>query len=546
MKEEDYKEVLVADISEHFKSDIVLVVTATDLETDNLHLKISPLNGQDKILKFYNGKFTYYLGVFGKYKIVHVQCGMGSVSRDSSIMTITEALNTTKAKMVVMVGIAFGVDDSKQNIGDVLISESVVPYNSKRIGKNKTIQRGIESQPSQVLLNRLKNIRTWEHFIDENTKAKLIFTRLLSGEELVDNLDYRNELAEIFPDSKGGEMEGAGVYAACGDKVDWILIKGICDFADGEKSKDKIKRQTIAVDSALSICLELFSSLSAFKEIGVSPLEELEKKNEFFQSDNVNDALFALYDISKESYYIEKESDGVFNQLINQYSVWVFGNSGCGKSNMIVRNLSQSDKEYISVNLAPCIGDKVENLFYEIFYELSAKLNGENSKVQPQNFSECIKELIKLFEKYYNDKELIIFIDEIPISSCELQKEFTEKFISLVISKNFKIGLNQIKFVLSSIENPKKHIPLIQQKIHQTMDFMELEYWSNEDITKLVTCIQDALNSSLDEKITTKLIARSKGSPRFIKKFYRSIYTLEKNDTATCEYIMSEIEKDLR
>jgi nucleoside phosphorylase len=41
------------------------------------------------------------------------------------------------------------------------------------------------------------------------------------------------------PEAIGGDMEGAGLYAAAGvAKVDWILVKAICDWADGNKNDD--------------------------------------------------------------------------------------------------------------------------------------------------------------------------------------------------------------------------------------------------------------------------------------------------------------------
>ncbi|MCP4369103.1 MAG: AAA family ATPase, partial [Deltaproteobacteria bacterium] len=57
------------------------------------------------------------------------------------------------------------------------------------------------------------------------------------------------------PEAIGGEMEGAGVYAACQDKkVDWILVKAICDWAN-EKGEDKAARQQKAATNAVAFVL---------------------------------------------------------------------------------------------------------------------------------------------------------------------------------------------------------------------------------------------------------------------------------------------------
>lgn len=51
-------------------------------------------------------------------------------------------------------------------------------------------------------------------------------------------------------------MEGAGLYVACqNSKVDWILVKAICDWADGQKAKDEDARQQLAADNAAAFVL---------------------------------------------------------------------------------------------------------------------------------------------------------------------------------------------------------------------------------------------------------------------------------------------------
>lgn len=545
MSKNTYTDIKREEIEYLLNGELILIVTATDLETTFFHDKITPNAGYDNIIRMYEGNLTYYFGIFGCYKIAHVQCAMGSISRDSSIMTVSTALQKLKSKVVIMIGIAFGVDETKQKIGDVLIAESVIPYNSKRVGRGQTIQRGIEAQSSQILLNRFKNIRTWEHIINGNSNAKLIFTRVLSGEELVDNIKYRKKLTSTFPDSKGGEMEGAGVYSACGSKIDWILVKGICDFANGEKGVNKKNNQEIAIESALSICLELFSSSFAFKDLGILPEALKKETTDLKENPKINEILFDYYDVTKKEYYILRESDNTFNKIFNQYSVWLHGPSGCGKSNLIVRNLLNDGKDFIQVNLSPCIGQDMQSFFNEILYELSSKVEGVTSQIQPKNFSECSKALISLLDKHYKDKEFIIFVEEIPISSEEAHKEFSEKIFSLIISKNFINGLSNVKFVLSSINDPSKNITITQHKIHQHLVFTELKFWETEEIILLIEVIQNALNFSLPPQIKSQLILSSKGSPRFIKKFFRSIYTLNKADEKTLKFLIKEIEREL-
>ena len=104
--------------------------------------------------------------------------------------------------------------------------------------------------PLSWLLNHLKSAELlWEG-------ARVRFGLVLSGEKLVDNLDFRQQLKGFASEAIGGEMEGAGLYVACQDKkVDWMLVKGICDWADGHKAQDKDARQQTAAHNATAFVL---------------------------------------------------------------------------------------------------------------------------------------------------------------------------------------------------------------------------------------------------------------------------------------------------
>ncbi|SEM99967.1 Nucleoside phosphorylase [Chitinophaga rupis] len=538
-----YQEVDSKTIPELLNGSLILLVTATELETKNLHEALSPISGRLSLIKVHGGASTYYFGKFGKYNIAHVQCSMGSVSRASSITTVTDAILFLKVTVVVMIGIAFGVDSTKQNIGDVLISESIIPYDSKRVGSDEIIQRGMEAQCSKILLNRFKNIRDWEYFIREGVLAKLIPTRLLSGEELIDNIDHRNKLIGQNPDSKGGEMEGVGVFAACDGKANWILVKGICDFADGNKGLDKELRQTTAIQSALDACVYVFNSDTAFRDLEIFPASNAPEK-QLVCSIPISKVLFEVYDKSKDAYYIVRGNDANFNIAISQFSVWVFGPSGVGKSNLIIRNLQKGKVDFVQIGLAACVGQDIDVYFTEIFLEIASK-NDPSSKVNlPATFQECSRALFNILKKEYSDRTLIIFVEEIPISSEEDYSSFITKFCSILFTKNLHQELDGIKFVLSSINDPQKYLKAFQQKIHQGVSFFPLEYWSEQDINNLVDLIEKELDFPLPSQSRQRLLGAAKGSPRFVKKFFRSLLTINDFSEPTIRFVLSETERE--
>ncbi|MCC8999661.1 MAG: SUMF1/EgtB/PvdO family nonheme iron enzyme, partial [Candidatus Contendobacter sp.] len=118
-------------------------------------------------------------------------------------------------------------------------------YDLQRIGKDQIVLRGDKPHASPRLIDYFRHAD-----LDWND-AKVEFGLILSGEKLVDNLDYREQLQRLAPEALGGEMEGAGLYVACQEaKVDWIVIKAICDWADGDKKRNKTARQQLAAGNA--------------------------------------------------------------------------------------------------------------------------------------------------------------------------------------------------------------------------------------------------------------------------------------------------------
>ncbi|GAB4121336.1 MAG: hypothetical protein Fur005_34100 [Roseiflexaceae bacterium] len=157
-----------------------------------------------------------------------------------------------------MVGIAFGVDPQKQKIGDILVARQLLSYELQRIGTSNgeltMTVRGDRPSASPMLIDRFRSGEIdW-------FGAAVQFGLVLSGEKLVDNLDFRKQLEQFGPEMIGGEMEGAGLYqAAYAEKVDWVLVKAICDYADGNKGENKDANQQQAATNAAEFVLHVLS-----------------------------------------------------------------------------------------------------------------------------------------------------------------------------------------------------------------------------------------------------------------------------------------------
>jgi nucleoside phosphorylase len=226
----------------------VLLVTVTETETKAIRKIFSGTQ------KHFIGDKTYYeLGEVNGTTSYLVQSEMGMGGAGGAMRTIEKGIELLSPSAVIMVGIAFGVDPVKQQIGDILVCERILDYEVQRVGQvnNDTVvvPRGDKVSVSSRLLNRCRDgAMEWQ---EANEAGKVQFGLILSGAKLVDNRYFREQLRSFAPEAIGGEMEGAGLYAAAhGNKVDWILVKAISDWADGNKAENKQVSQELAATRA--------------------------------------------------------------------------------------------------------------------------------------------------------------------------------------------------------------------------------------------------------------------------------------------------------
>lgn len=195
-----------------------------------------------------NGETYLRLAPISGIEIVRVLSEMGSSGLGASLQTVDQAIRDLHPACVIAVGISFGVDSASQHIGDVLISKRLIPYELQRVTQTGT-ETAIEvrGERPHADVNLLKKAReAWAKLrrskaeSDPSTLGAITarFGDLLSGEKLVDSIDYREQLKSLAPKLIiGGEMEGSGVYvASTKHKTSWIVIKAICDWADGNKN----------------------------------------------------------------------------------------------------------------------------------------------------------------------------------------------------------------------------------------------------------------------------------------------------------------------
>jgi nucleoside phosphorylase len=256
------------------KTDVLLVTTA-EIEKRAVLSRLGALPGQKKVLVGSLGNLTYRIGQFGRYATGHVHTTQGADGRQGATLTVREALAGGNFKACLVIGIAFGFDRRAQRLGDILVADQVQPYEHAKVqGKGEQITpRGTPMSCGNVLSERFRNrMSDWDR---QRTVTRVAIHQgtVLSGAKLINSAPFRDRLYETFKALKpvGGEMEGHGAYASAeaGKLREIVLVKAICDWADGDKND---RAQPFAADAAVDACHHLLSKPDVLHDLKAKDL----------------------------------------------------------------------------------------------------------------------------------------------------------------------------------------------------------------------------------------------------------------------------------
>lgn len=105
------------------------------------------------------GSRTYRdLGTINGTRVVHTLSQMGSGVLGGAQQTIAKAIAALQPRAIIAIGVAFGVDDQKQKLGDILVSRQLWLYESQRKGANGDLVRGDRARASSRLINYFEGV----------------------------------------------------------------------------------------------------------------------------------------------------------------------------------------------------------------------------------------------------------------------------------------------------------------------------------------------------------------------------------------------------
>lgn len=214
---------------------------------------------RDQVLKILGtGTVTSYRDMQKEYGFVYqkvsiqdikiavvTQTGMGMAM--SSSLT-TRAILAFNPKLVIMIGICAGRRD-KVNLGDILFADQVYDYTAGKISKGEKFVRprsiSLDDEIKQILLSPEMNIQDINGLIRakwmENSipvsKSEVYIKAMGTGTSVIDDENIIEDAKKNQDELYGIDMEAYGVALASDVlHTPWLIVKGVQDFADGNKN----------------------------------------------------------------------------------------------------------------------------------------------------------------------------------------------------------------------------------------------------------------------------------------------------------------------
>ena len=178
----------------------------------------------------------YYVGKWGEIPVAVIQTGMGGNGAYGSWYETKKVLkNLPHLKYIFAVGICGGVR-GKVEMGDVVVSEYIWGYSELKMAEPCWT-----SCSHYIPLNGNNLYNCLSRAAHQPPNAVIKFGTVMSGSWLIKSTAIQEQLLAICRDAKAFEMEGDGIvkaYYGHKKKVEYLVVKGVCDFGDEHKNDD--------------------------------------------------------------------------------------------------------------------------------------------------------------------------------------------------------------------------------------------------------------------------------------------------------------------
>ena len=154
----------------------------------------------------------FYFGKIGENIVALVRSAQGATGNAAAQATCQDVIDELSPKVIVLLGVCFGMIEHEQSLGDLLVSTRIAFYCQGRINKDSSVSFRSPQPECERRLRRAFHFakETWTAPGDGKINPKVHFGLVLSGPQLIDNEERKEELRKAFPQAIGGEMEAEG------------------------------------------------------------------------------------------------------------------------------------------------------------------------------------------------------------------------------------------------------------------------------------------------------------------------------------------------
>jgi len=246
----------------------VVIVTALEKERDAVlrHLD-SPQRVESKNRVVYKSRLQLEDSNNGYQVLLLCLGGMGNVQ---SATAVTQGIDVWSPTVIILTGIMGGVEESERFLGDLIIAEQIVGYELGKVDDRGIKPRFEVLRPTHSLIEKARHfpIEKWvfqpKFLRPDGSSGRIIpqvhFGVVASGEKVIADTLTVAELQRSWIKLIGIEMEGFGTASAVYQSEAapaMLMVKGICDWANSNKSDDW---QAYAADVAASYVVNFLKS----------------------------------------------------------------------------------------------------------------------------------------------------------------------------------------------------------------------------------------------------------------------------------------------
>lgn len=458
-------------------------------------------------------EFRYYSSIFNNTLAVKLLSYVGLVRRSISsnynidMFKYSQLLEThysnycSKYKSINIISHSMGGLIAKQFIIETVKKLSC--FNGFYISL-ATPHRGVSEAKLLLLLNNpfINSMEPFSAFIDETSRDWAIISPLIKRK----------------------------YYCATHDSI--VDDRSACPAEDTRyRVRVEGTHTTIAKPSSndCSLVKNINSTIAYF--LGISS-----SKHSQINTLSADDILFYAYKPEYRPNYLIRNADNDIINILKLNNLWICGQSGTGKTNLIQYYLISNDRIFLSFDMSPCPPDisskeLLSNLYWSLRTQLEPKYSLPKRPDENRSWIDHISDLLSIIA---HDKEVYLFIDEFHMLSSDLFETFIDNITTITsIYKNNRCTDGNIVLIVSTIKEPISCDNLrFRSKFNTLFTVYTLNYWSNAEITDLYNILVTSLGLLIDDTNKSKAILCSKGSPRRLKLILKKYINLKSMDSA--------------